>query len=39
MLQRLFRNFTPQQIYGYACVVKLLQLLVSLRFSAPRYKV
>jgi hypothetical protein len=33
----LLHNFTPQHIYGYAFVVKLLQLHVLLRFSAPRY--
>ncbi|MBW2552828.1 MAG: hypothetical protein JRE20_01690 [Deltaproteobacteria bacterium] len=33
----LVSRFSPQHIYGYAFVVKSLQLHVSLRFSAPRY--
>jgi len=37
LLQRLFRDFAPHHIYGYAFVAKSLQLHVSLRFSAPRY--
>jgi hypothetical protein len=37
LLQRLFHDFAPQHIYGYAFVAKSLQLHVSLLFSAPRY--
>jgi hypothetical protein len=37
LLQRLFRAFAPQHIYGYAFVAKSLQLRVSLRVFAPRY--
>jgi hypothetical protein len=35
LLQRLFHDFAPQHIYGYAFVAKSLQLHVSLRFSVP----
>ena len=38
VLQRLFHDFAPQHIYGYAFIAKSLQLHVSLRFSAPRYE-
>ena len=37
MCSRLRHDFIPQHIYGYAFVVKSLQLHVSPRFSAPRY--
>jgi len=37
VLQRLFHDFAPQHIYGYALVAKSFQLHVSFRFSAPRY--
>jgi hypothetical protein len=37
LLQRLFHDFVPQHNNDYACVTKSLQLLVSLRFAAPRY--
>jgi hypothetical protein len=33
----LFHDFVPQHNNDYACVTKLLQLRVSLRFTAPRY--
>jgi hypothetical protein len=39
LLQRLFHYFIPQHNNDYACVIKSLQLRVSLRFSAPRYEV
>ncbi|MEE9505272.1 MAG: hypothetical protein V3V90_09070, partial [Thermodesulfobacteriota bacterium] len=35
----MFHDFAPQHIYEYAFVEKSLQLLVSLRFSAPRHDV